>query len=49
LIGGLLCAGIIVGRGRFTQWSDVPTIAGLVGVGALAVLVAYLKVHGMAA
>jgi len=48
LIGGLLCAGIIVGRGRFTQWSDVPTIAGLVGVGALAVLVAYLKVHGMA-
>jgi membrane associated rhomboid family serine protease len=49
LVGGIVCAAIIVARGRFTQWSDVPTLVGLVGVGALAVLVAYLKVHGMAA
>jgi membrane associated rhomboid family serine protease len=49
LIGGIVCAAIIVARSRFTQWSDVPTLVGLAGVGALAVLVAYLKVHGMAA
>lgn len=48
LIGGLVCAAIIVARGRYRQWVDVPTIAGLVGVGAVAVLVAYLKVRGMA-
>jgi membrane associated rhomboid family serine protease len=48
LIGGLIGTAIIVGRGRFRTMWDLPTIAGLIGIGVVAVVVAYLKVRNLA-
>ena len=48
LIGGLIGTAIIVYRGRFRATWDVVTIAGLVAVGVGSVVVAYLKVRGLA-
>jgi membrane associated rhomboid family serine protease len=48
LIGGLIGTAIIVGRGRFRTMWDLPTIAGLIAVGVVAVVVAYLKVRNLA-
>ncbi len=48
LIGGLAGTAIIVARGRHRETWDLPTIAGLVGIGVVSVLVAYLKVRGLA-
>jgi membrane associated rhomboid family serine protease len=47
LIGGLAGTAIILAR-RGRPTNDAVTIAGLVGVGVVSVLVAYLKVRGMA-
>jgi membrane associated rhomboid family serine protease len=48
LIGGLIGTAIIVGRGRFRAVWDPLTIAGLVAVGVVAIVVAYLKVRNLA-
>jgi membrane associated rhomboid family serine protease len=48
LIGGLAGTAIIVGRGRHRETWDLPTIAGLVGSGVVSVIVAYLRVRGLA-
>jgi membrane associated rhomboid family serine protease len=48
LIGGLIGTAVIVARGRFRSTWDVPTVVGLVAVAAASVVVAYLKVRGMA-
>jgi membrane associated rhomboid family serine protease len=47
LVGGLAGTAIILAR-RGRPQSDAVTIAGLVGVGLVSVLVAYLKVRGLA-
>jgi hypothetical protein len=47
LVGGLAGTAIIVARGRL-HTRDPATIAGLVGIGVVAVVVAYLKVRGLA-
>jgi membrane associated rhomboid family serine protease len=47
LIGGLAGTAIIVAR-RGRPSNDAVTIAGLVGIGVVSVLVAYLKVRGLA-
>jgi membrane associated rhomboid family serine protease len=47
LIGGLAGTAIILARRGHPQ-SDAVTIAGLVGVGVASIVVAYLKVRGMA-
>jgi membrane associated rhomboid family serine protease len=48
LIGGIVCTAIIVARGRFRSVWDTPTMLGLVAVGAASVVIAYLKVRGLA-
>jgi membrane associated rhomboid family serine protease len=48
LLGGIACTGIIVLRGRFRHVWDWPTMLGIVGVGALSVVIAYWKVRGLA-
>jgi membrane associated rhomboid family serine protease len=47
LLGGLAGTAIIVSRGRL-HTSDAPTIAGLVGIGVVSIIVAYLSVRGLA-
>ena len=47
LIGGLAGTAIILARRGYPQ-TDAVTIAGLVGVGVASIVVAYLKVRGMA-
>ena len=47
LVGGLAGTAIILAR-RGTPQTDLATIAGLVAVGAVSVVVAYLKVRGLA-
>ena len=47
LVGGLAGTAIIVAR-RGRPSTDAVTIAGLVGIGVVSILVAYLKVRGMA-
>ena len=49
LIGGILATGVILLRGRFRAGWDIPTVAGVVAVGALSVVIAYLKVRGLSA
>jgi membrane associated rhomboid family serine protease len=48
LAAGTLGTAIIVARGRFRNTWDIPTILGLLAIGAGAVLISYFKVRGLA-
>jgi membrane associated rhomboid family serine protease len=48
LIAGLLCIVVIVLRGRYRLGLDIPTVVGMVAIGAAAVAISYFKVRGLA-